>query len=413
MSQPDSSDRTESPAPRGGYCQALKTGFQETTLRVQEMHQAIAHTSFHVLRQVPGLGQPVALTQKAHRLIADGVYAAIRHSGGGLLSLAAWIEQHAVKPASSPAPLASRRATVLQSAINAAVGDFLASSANPLAIHMGFYTDGQPLPLAADGLRDRLIDPSDRLCVFIHGLGCDEQSWRLYADTAWDPPGQDYGQRLHAELRYTPLYLRYNTGLPIADNGEQLARLLDLLLAVYPLPVRELVLIGHSMGGLVARSACEQAAATHQTWPGLTRMVICLGSPHQGAPLEKLGQLTTVALGLSSLVAPLGKIANARSAGIKDLRHGLRATGTPPGSPGIAYRLIGASLTQRIDHPIGQLLGDGLVTLGSATATDLADDVDTVRLGGLHHMELLNTPRVYRHIHDWLAMPEQSTAPET
>ncbi|RUQ39473.1 MAG: alpha/beta hydrolase, partial [Candidatus Competibacteraceae bacterium] len=197
------------------------------------------------------------------------------------------------------------------------------------------------------------------------------------------------------------------------DNGEQLARLLDLLLAVYPLPVRELVLIGHSMGGLVARSACEQAAATHQTWPGLTRMVICLGSPHQGAPLEKLGQLTTVALGLSSLVAPLGKIANARSAGIKDLRHGLRATGTPPGSPGIAYRLIGASLTQRIDHPIGQLLGDGLVTLGSATATDLADDVDTVRLGGLHHMELLNTPRVYRHIHDWLAMPEQSTAPET
>ena len=90
---------------------------------------------------------------------------------------------------------------------------------------------------------------------------------------------------MHAELGYTPLYLRYNTGLTVADNGQQLARQLQKLLAVYPQPVDELVLIGHSMGGLVARSACQQASAENLPWLNLTRMVICLGSPHQGCLL--------------------------------------------------------------------------------------------------------------------------------
>jgi len=413
MSHPASSnpaDPAGTPPPVSGYYSALKTGFEETTRRIQEMHRAIADLSFQAQRWIPGMAGPARLVKGTHDAIAEGVYAAIRQSGGGVLAVAALLEQRAAPNAPAQAAPPSRLAVGLRSALNAAVGDHLASSANPLAITMGFYSAGHPIPLTADGLRAHLPDPSDRLCIFIHGLGCDEHSWQPAAKTAGDPPSQPYGARLQADLGYTPLYLRYNTGLPIADNGRQLARLLSELLTAWPRPVRELVLIGHSMGGLVARGACDEAAVENLPWLKPTRMVICLGSPHRGAPLAKLGHLTTAALHLSKVTAPLGKIAAARSSGVKDLRHGLRAqeerTQAAAVASGMAYRFISANLTEDPDHPLGHILGDGLVTLGSATPPKLGDDVDSARLGGLGHMALLNEPRVYAQIRQWLDAPD-------
>ena len=414
MSHPPASDLTD-PAgpgiPLGGYSIALKTGFQETTRRVKEIHCAIADLSiFQVLRWIPGMAGPARLAQDVHDAVVSGIYAAVRHSGGGLLAAAALLEQQVATTTPVATTPPSRLVTGLRSALNAAVGDYLADSANPLAIPMGFYAAGHQIPLTNEGLRAHVADPSDRLCVFIHGLGCDEHGWQWYADTAWDPPGQHYGARLQTDLGYTPLYLRYNTGLPITDNGRQLMRQLSALLAVWPQPVRELVLIGHSMGGLVARSACDEAAAEGLSWLEPTHMVICLGSPHRGAPLEQLGHLTTTALHLSKLTAPLGKIAAARSAGVKDLRHGLWAheerTQAAAVASSVAYRFISANLSGDPDHPLGHILGDGLVTLGSATPPALADDVDSVRLGGLSHMALLNEPRVYAWIKQWLEASE-------
>ena len=397
--------------PVSGYFSVLKTGFQETTRRAQEMHRAIADLSFQAQQWIPGLVGPMRLVKSVHDAITDGVYAAIRQSGGGLLEAAALLEQRVAVNSPTQAAPPSRLAVGLRSALNAAVGDHLASSANPLAITMGFYAAGHLIPLTAAGLRAHLPDPSDRLCVFIHGLGCDEQSWQPAAKTAGDSPSPPYGARLQADLGYTPLYLRYNTGLPIADNGCQLARLLCDLFAAWPRPVRELVLIGHSMGGLVARGACDEAAAASLPWLKPTRMVIGLGSPHRGAPLAKLGHVITTALQLSKVTAPLGKMAAARSAGVKDLRHGLRAheerTQTAAAATGVAYRFISANLTEDPDHPLGHILGDGLVTLGSATPPELADDTDSVRLGGLGHMALLNEPRVYEQIRQWLDRPGQ------
>ena len=46
----------------------------------------------------------------------------------------------------------------------------------------------------------------------------------------------------------------------------------------------EIALIGHSMGGLVARSACHYAPAG--AWRERVRHVFMLGAPHKGAPLE-------------------------------------------------------------------------------------------------------------------------------
>ncbi len=415
MPQSASPDHAGTGTPTGGYGPALKTGFQETTRRVQDMHRAITDLSFQALRWIPGMAGPARLAQDAHDMIADGIYATIRQSGGGLLAVATLLERHVAANAPAEAVPPGRLATGLRSALNAAVGDYLAASANPLAIAMGFHAAGHPVSLTTDGLRAHLPDPSDRLCLFIHGLGCDEHCWQLYSETAWDPPSQHYGQLLQTELGYTPLYLRYNTGLPIADNSRQLARQIQLLLAAYPQPVRELVLIGHSMGGLVARGACQQAAAEAMPWLKFTRMVICLGSPHRGAPLEKLGHLTTAALHFSAVTAPLGKIADARSAGVKDLRHGLRAhdqNARASSAPaGVAYRFIGANLARNADHPLGHVLGDGLVTLGSATPPELPGDVATVRLGGLSHLALLNAPRVYRQIRQWLNPQDEEDCP--
>ena len=413
MTHPPSSDPTDptgTPPPVSGYSSALKIGFQETTRRVQEVHHAIADLAFRVSLSLPGLARPAQLVKNVHDAITDGVYAAIHQLGGGLLEVAALLEQRAAANAPAQAAPPSRLAIGLRSALNAAVGDHLVSNANPLAITMGFYIAGHhPISLTTAGLRTHLPDPGDRLCVFIHGLGCDEQSWQPAAKTAGDPPGQSYGEQLQADLGYTPLYLRYNTGLPIEDNGRQLARLLTELLTVWPRPVRELVLIGHSMGGLVARGACDAAAAENLPWLKPTRMVICLGSPHRGAPLAKLGHLTTAALHLSKVTAPLGKIAAARSIGVKDLRHGLRAheerTQAAAVASSVAYRFISANLTEDPDHPLGHILGDGLVTLHSATVPELSDDVDLVRLGSLGHMALLNEPRVYEQIRRWLAAP--------
>ena len=137
-------------------------------------------------------------------------------------------------------------------------------------------------------------------------------------------------------------------------------------------------------------------------WPGTTRMLVCLGSPHLGSPLERLGHLAHSLLDRTAITAPLGKIAGARSQGIKDLRHG---PGTPERahSPTIAYRFLGASLAGDTDHPLGNWLGDGLVPLASATGHAIDGDVETASLGNLGHMALVTDTRVYRQIRDWLA----------
>ena len=55
------------------------------------------------------------------------------------------------------------------------------------------------------------------------------------------------------------LYLRYNTGRHVSENGRDWRTLLDAARARWPVEVHEIALIGHSMGGLVARSACHYA----------------------------------------------------------------------------------------------------------------------------------------------------------
>ncbi|HET9484569.1 MAG TPA: hypothetical protein VFO79_11485 [Xanthomonadales bacterium] len=265
--------------------------------------------------------------------------------------------------------------------LNAVCGHFLAQRGSDLAMPMALLRD--------DG---RAIDPCARDCaplagrrvaVFVHGLGCDESSWLRDADG-----GRTYGEALAAELGHVPVYVRYNSGLSIAANGAMLAELLRGVWRAARGRIDELVLVGHSMGGLVARQACTHAARRRHGWLGATRMVVCLGSPHRGAPLPKL---------VAALPGPLAAIVGALSAGIRDLERGMEDPGTSP----VPHRYVAACIAPR-GMPGSRWLGDGLVAFDSAAPGRSRANVACVRIDGAHHMQLLNEPRVHAHLRRWL-----------
>lgn len=368
--------------PTTGYSATAKVALQETAARVQEMHSALAASSFAMFNNMPLLGDSAQRVQQAHDALADGMYAAMHQAGGGLLEVAAALEKQQTTLETGGQP-PGRLASDLRSAINGAFGEHLAGSHNALAIQMGLYRHGQPVPLACPALAEAWPENRQRLCLFIHGLLCNEHCWEA------GPEAIDMPRQLEADSGYTALTLRYNSGLPIVENGAQLALLLEELLIAWPHPLKELVIIGHSMGGLLARSAFEQSMSGHFNWPALTRTVICLGSPNLGSAAETLSQLTATARRLTHPGETPAPIA---------------ALQPKPTPPDIAWRFIGGSLTEDPANPLGEIVGDGLITLGSATVHELQGDVQSVRLGAINHMGLLTDPRVYAQIRAWLGL---------
>ncbi|WP_200385687.1 hypothetical protein [Rhodocyclus tenuis] len=438
---------TSSATPVGGsVSRTLKRGLQQTTRQVEAVHGAISATAFGLLRRIPFVGLPVRIAEGIHDTIAGGVYAVAHHGGGALLDVAASVEESALAPG---APTA-RRVGALRAALNAVAGDQLAARGNPLAIAMGFFCAGQRLPLDAGALAAMLADsfparPAaalQRIVIFVHGFGCDENIWlggssadrvadsadtaRAVSATALDPadtaaggqPGIDagIGERLADDLGLTSLYLRYNSGLPIEDNGRALGELLETLVAAWPARRPEVVLIGHSAGGLVARCACEAVddAGEWPRWPWQrqARMLICLATPHGGAPLEKVADLATQALGLSPLTASLGRSASERRRRIDALRRDLAEPRPGAATRGIACRLLGTSLADDVEHPLGEWLGDGVVSLSGATHHPAPGDVASRRIGGVGHFALLQDERVYQQVREWIAALPQKAAPK-
>ncbi len=375
------------------YSDAARAAVQATNARVREMHRAIAGKTFDALERLPFVGGPSSLVRAAHDAIAGGVYASIHHGSGGLLAATAAIERQL--PGIGDEAAGSRLGSGLLSALNAGFGDYLAATGNALAIPMALHLAGRPVPLDTEALDAAYPSAGARIALLIHGLAFDEHCWQPGKDA-----GVDIGRQLEEEFGHVPLYLRYNTGLPIAENGAMLAVFLESLLATWPQSVESMILIGHSMGGLIARNACEQAAVDDLLWPQKTTMLVCLGSPHLGSPVERLGQAVTTALHSTEITAPLGRIAAARSQGVQDLRFGPGANSRTPHE--IAMRFIGSTLTDDVDHPLAEWLGDGLVTLGSATAHPVTGNIRSARIGGLGHMALPTDARVYKQIASWL-----------
>jgi len=286
---------------------------------------------------------------------------------------------------------------------------------------------GRVVPVESAALRAAFPDAGDRLAVFLHGLTETESSWCRHSEQHHGRAGVDYGTQVHEDLGLTPVYLRYNTGLHISDNGRTLDALLDALVEAWPVPVQDVVLIGHSMGGLVARSALHQGGGgtpEAHAWTTLVRDTVTLGSPHLGAPLERGVHRLTAVLDRLPETRPLARLLSLRSVGIKDLRRGTLVeadwTGrdldalTPgahthvPLLDGARHFVVLGTVSRTTEGPIAELVGDLMVQPRSASGDTGDDDrlafpPDHVhRIGGLHHLDLLNHPLVYQRIRQWL-----------
>jgi pimeloyl-ACP methyl ester carboxylesterase len=266
-------------------------------------------------------------------------------------------------------------------------------------------------------------DVTGDVSVWLHGLCETDAAWRLGARRHHAEPRSTHGDRLHAEAGLTPVFVRYNTGLHVSDNGERLSALLDDLVATWPVPVTRLTLVGHSMGGLVIRSACHHAGSD-AAWLPLVKRVVYLGSPHLGAPLEVGAAAAGRALRRLPETTPLAEALASRSVGIKDLRFGDVAatdwaevgdldgprpapTACTPLLDSAEHFYIGATIAHRHDTVAARVVGDALVPFASASGDNrvrrLGLAVDRGRhLGGLHHFDLLNHPRVYAVLREWL-----------
>lgn len=313
-------------------------------------------------------------------------------------------------------PLPEREAVL--AALNGVLGDYLAASDNPLAIFMRLRREGRPLELATQAMSEAISPLSGKLVMLVHGL--------CMSDLQWNWQGHDHGAAIARDLGYTPVYLHYNSGLHISTNGRAFADLIEVLLKLWPLPVKELVIIAHSMGGLVSRSACHYGAIAGHNWLRQLRKLVFLGTPHHGAPLERGGNWVDIILEATSYTAPFARIGKIRSAGITDLRYGnliddhwqgrdrfehsadIRIPVPLPDD--VLCYTIAATTGKKEGDLSDRLLGDGLVQMSSALgrheepSLTLSFPEDRQWVGyGMNHMELLSHPEVYEQIKRWLA----------
>jgi pimeloyl-ACP methyl ester carboxylesterase len=276
----------------------------------------------------------------------------------------------------------------LLAALNGVLGDHLQASGNPLALPMLLRQQGRPF----------VAQPGRGALLLMHGL--------CMNDLQWQRKGSDFGVELGERLGLTPLYLRYNSGLPIHRNGAELALQLEQVAAAWPGGLQRLVLLGHSMGGLLARSALHQARALGLHWPDRVSDLICLGSPHAGAPLERVGHLVDRVLEATPYAAPFARLGKLRSAGITDLRHGALLVDKVPVPLPAGLRSF--ALAGRLQGRLKAItFGDGLVPVASA----LGEHPDPARqltfgatavVDGVGHLDLLSAPQVAAQLREWL-----------
>ena len=230
-------------------------------------------------------------------------------------------------------------------------------------------------------------------------------------------------ETLARELGYTPIYLHYNSGLSVSTNGRILAQLMERLFDAWPVPIERLTMLGHSMGGLVARSAIHHGALIQRgglRWPTRVNDLVCLGTPHQGAPLERAGHGVDLLLSAAPYAAPLARLGQMRSAGINDLRWGNIVSG-PVGDagthesaqvslpPNTRCFAIAANLGPEAGSLKGKLLGDGLVPVASALGKhtepdrrlNFAADAQVV-VHETGHLDLLSSAEVFGVLRRWL-----------
>jgi hypothetical protein len=407
-----------------GTSRLLFDAVEQVTHIVEAMHANIAAAS-------PPLGKG---TNGRARGISGRVYGSIRLVNG--VSRSMLDRTLGFLPGQRPSSVAQPQADAARSALNGILGDHLLETANPLAIPMQLRRNGQPLSLERDALAAAIPEATGKILLVVHGL--------CMNDRQWNRNDHDHAAALARDRGYTPVYLHYNSGRHISENGREFAVLLERLVDAWPVPLSELSVLAHSMGGLITRSACHYAsqkasqkaapaAAQNSTrtgaesgtrWLGVLRRIVFLGTPHHGAPLERGGHSLVTALGISPYTAPLARLGWLRSAGITDLRYGnlldedwqphdrfastgdlRRSVSLPEGVECYALAATTGKLRGDLND---RLLGDGLVRVASAlgqhrdaTKSLAIPESNRSVCYGTNHMDLLSDPEVYAQLRVW------------
>ncbi|HET7232944.1 MAG TPA: hypothetical protein VFJ16_23245 [Longimicrobium sp.] len=393
----------------GGYDAAIAAallaahGVEQVTGMVEDVHARIAGPRWRGGGEGGRTRGITGLVYRSVRLVTRGTFGVLRMLGR---------RRHV-------ALTEARREAAIRAVVNGLIGDHLAETGNPLALPMVLRRKGKILPLDADGLSRAIPDATGRIVVLVHGL--------CMCDLQWDLRGTgDHGQALARDHGYTPIYLHYNTGLHISRNGAGFAERMEALVAAWPVPVERLDIVGHSMGGMVTRSAFHQATQAGHRWPAMLRKLVFLATPHHGSPLERHGNAFETALASIPYAAPFARLGRMRSAGITDLRHGnlldqdwhgrdrFERVGDTraivPLPAGVQCYTIAATRGRKPDGFGVRVWGDGLVPVDSA----LGEHPDPARAlafppghrwiaYGTSHFALLHRPDVYARIRDWLA----------
>ncbi len=380
-------------------------GVEQMTSLVEAMHHNIARTPlpFASLDNAPAPG----ITGLVYRSIR-GVTSLLR---GGVDSMLA-LGQPLVPAMPDTAAYEAWRA-----ALNGVLGDHLASTDNALAIPMRFRHQGRQLELNRTELARALPQATGKLLVVVHGL--------CMNDLQWARNGHNHAEALARDLGYTTVYLHYNSGLHVSTNGRAFAGLLEQLVGHWPARLESLDLLTHSLGGLLARSACHYGTAANHGWLAHLRKLVCLGTPHHGAPLERHGNRFQLLHEISPYTAPLGRLGMLRSAGITDLRYGNLldedwqgrdrfAAGKDPrqrvATPGhVEIFAAAATLGRQPGDRKDRWLADGLVPVYSALgqhrdATRRLEIPAAQQWVGyqMNHWDLLDHPALYAQLKAWM-----------
>jgi pimeloyl-ACP methyl ester carboxylesterase len=384
---------------------------ERLTAPVEGIHRAIGDRWFGFEKTEGPSGRAT------HRALTQRIYGSVRLVGsvvGATLGTGATaISRHrTVRPLwKSPA------GAEFQAAVNALWGDEFERRASPMHTGLGIRdSGGTPIASNASSLTQAFPAPTRRLAVLLHGLGKTERCWSNKENDSGSIPG--FSSTLDAD-GFTPVSVRYNTGRRVSDNGTALARLLEETTTNWPVPIDEIVLIGHSMGGLVARSSLHAGESAGHKWTHHVQHVVALGTPHFGSPIEKGAHIASLILEKAAVSRPLGQFVDGRSAGIKDMRHGNihdtehsdrgkdQSGRYVVGSPieGVHQHHAASVVTDKASNPFGLLVGDLVVRVDSALGRSSNSHVeaDSVRIfGGLNHLGMLHDPEVHAQISDWL-----------
>lgn len=336
------------------------------TRTVADTHVAILDAAHRSVRSLGPAGQlPVTAATAMARANYAAVAGAARVVGAlGAPAAAASAPLDAVPASDRPA------AVPWLAALSGAFGDRMVAEPElrALTVPMALRDRGTPVDLRDPG---SVPDPRDTLVLFVHGLANHESMW-----------SEQY-LAVVQECGATPLTVRYTTGQPIADSGAELAALLDDVAGTWPVAPRRIVLVGHSMGGLVIRAAL----AREGRWRALVTDAVTLGTPHSGAPLERVARRALAVAAGFPVTAPFAALGDERSVGIKDLAHGDVAEPHPE----VQWHVVAAHLG---GPAVSGRLGDGLVWADSAFAVPRESTAQQLLIGDAGHLALLDHPEV-------------------